>query len=70
MKSYKFKEANAKYPWDLWSDGRIHKLTRGRDFHAKTTVLRCLVYAKAQKQGRFVHTSMPEPDVLVIQFYA
>ncbi len=53
MESYVFghgKRRN-KYPWKLWFNGQIWRLTKGVDFDVPVHVMRCGAYQKAKRDG-------------------
>lgn len=47
----------SKYPWDLWLDGRIWKLTPNKDFHGDVSAMRAYAYRIAGRRGIKVRTS-------------
>lgn len=55
-----------KYPWELWFDGRVHMLERGKDFHTEPDNFRIQVHASAARRDLDVHTSV-RGDKIYIQ---
>ena len=37
FENYRHHDAQSKYPYDLWTDGRAHKLTKGIDWSDKVS---------------------------------
>lgn len=46
-----------KYPWERWTDGCIHVLTRGEDFDVSTYSFRHAAHNHADRNGFRVRTS-------------
>jgi hypothetical protein len=46
-----------KYPWDLWTDGRIHKLEPGVDFEVRPHRMVNAAFNHAKRNGYVVLTS-------------
>lgn len=63
-----FPARRTKYNWPLWSDGRIHVLTRGVDFDVKPQCLAHAAYRRAEVHGIRVKTTV-RGDRVWIQFY-
>lgn len=66
--SQKSRPSNAIYPWDLWMNGRVHRLLPGVDFRVTPQALRGMAYTVAKRRGvriRFKDT----PEVFLIQTY-
>jgi len=55
----------AMYPWALWLDGSIWKLTKGEDFKHEANDFRPQVYMAARTRGLVVHTSTDGDDLYV-----
>lgn len=55
----------SKYPWDLWLDGRVWKLTRGVDFYNEPKNFRCQVKNNARVRGKRTTTSVRGDDVII-----
>jgi hypothetical protein len=45
-----------KYPWGLWLDGRVHRLTEGEDFDQPIINFASNVHAYARRHGAAVTT--------------
>lgn len=68
-----------KYPWDLWSDGKAHKLYRGtadevsagiKDFEADLISFRTMVHRKARDLDMRANTHINKSDQSIkISFY-
>jgi hypothetical protein len=58
---------DTRYPWDLWLDGRIHKLNRGEDFTITNAGFRGCVHKACSARGGSAKTQW-DGDSLVIQF--
>ena len=63
---------NEKYRFDLWSDGKWHKLTHGVDFEPPLESFRSGVCAYCRRHGLQVTTKKPpcpkgQPQVLIIK---
>ena len=57
-----------KYPWDVWLDGKIRRLTQGKDFDCELTSMEDLI-RKTAKLREFPVSVFKEPETnsLVIQ---
>ena len=58
-----------KYPWELWFDGNVWKLTRGVDFFVRTEGFRSAAMGAAARRGVQIRTSCPDDQTIVIQAY-
>ena len=60
----------AKYPWDLWLDGRIHRIEHGTDYTCVYDALRVALYRSAKNRGVKVKTSYNREDQsITVQAY-
>ena len=55
-----------KYDWDLWLDGKIHKIVGGVDFTCKVDVMRINIYRAARGRGQKVRSSYIRDDNSII----
>lgn len=55
------------FPWDLWTDGQIWKLTRGVDFDGRPVDLVTQMHRAARVRGMICRTSRTS-TTLVVQF--
>lgn len=44
------------YPWELWTDGRVHRLTRGVDYTVKPSAMQAAAHRWAETHGLDVRT--------------
>lgn len=56
-----------RYPWDLWTDGQIWKLTRGKDYEVRDEIMRVIVCAYGNRKGLKVNTRVDD-GMVVLQF--
>lgn len=54
-----------KYPWELWSDGRIHILKRGTHFDSTPRLFVHAAYNHGERHGFRVTTCIQGSDVLL-----
>lgn len=67
LNDYKWgRKGNAKYPWDLWLDGNVWKLTKGTDFNCAVESMRLGAVAKAKRIGMRLNVESGE-DYVIIQ---
>lgn len=70
IRRHEFVARNAKYPWNDWLDGRIWRLTQGKDFRTSISNLVCAAYPAARKRGGRVRTDRKhDPGCIILQFY-
>jgi hypothetical protein len=60
---------NQRYPWDLWLNGRPHRLDPASDFSSDPRVFRTYIYAVARKRGLKVVIVIEPTDHIVLQAY-
>lgn len=58
---------NAIYPWDRWSNGKVHSARRGEDFEVKAETFRHTVITRARRMGLWANTRV-RGDVVTFQF--
>jgi hypothetical protein len=59
----------ASYRWERYADGRIHQLTSGEDYYVTNDrSVAQAAYMWAIRHGRKVHTTIPSPGIVVVQF--
>jgi hypothetical protein len=56
------------YPWEKWTDGKIRRLKRGRDFEVSPNSFQRIVWETARRRGLNVQTQIEDDDTVVIQF--
>jgi len=44
-------QRNQKYPWDVWTDGRIHTITWKKDFTCSVQSMKVMLYQRAQRDS-------------------
>jgi len=57
--------AIAKYPWELWFDGRIWRLTRGTDFENRPVVFRTQALYAAKQRKVVISTAVVGSAVIL-----
>jgi hypothetical protein len=57
------------YPWDKWSDGRIWRAVRGKDFKVSILAMRNRCHNAAKIRGKRVRTKLEGEQALIFQFY-
>lgn len=67
MSRWKRRGAPRKYPWEVWSDGRIHKITSGVHFQTKARAFSRVAQTFAKRVGMRCRTHV-DGDTLVVQF--
>jgi hypothetical protein len=58
-----------KYEWSRWTDGRIHRLKRGEDFHTSAKVFVHAAHTHAERHG-LVLTARSQGDNVWLVFRA
>jgi hypothetical protein len=64
----------AKYPWDQWLDGRIHRLRRGDvvdedHFTCAAATLQTQVHTAAHARGKLARVKVEDKDTVVLIAY-
>lgn len=69
LEGYEFSPGRGKYPWDQWTDGRVWKVEKGKDFSSKTRNFTCgILHAHARNSGKRVRVRKIG-DTVIFQFY-
>lgn len=55
------------HPFDLWADGRIHKLTAGKDYRCARSTMERQLRRQGQKRNKLVKVRHLE-DGIAVQF--
>jgi hypothetical protein len=56
----------AKYPWDVWFDGKLHVLTRGVDFDKSAHNFQITALNTARRKDVFLRSSVQRDRVRII----
>lgn len=56
------------HPWDEWADGKMHKLTQGKDFTSNIPSFQALVHRTAKVRNMRAKTHV-DNNTVIIQFY-
>lgn len=67
LESFEFRRCS-KYPLDQWFDGRVWRVTRGKDFAMTARSFAKNVYTMAQRRGGTVQTATIDENTVVFQF--
>lgn len=69
LEDFEFRsQGYSKYPWDLWLDGQIWKLVRGKDYDCASSSMRAGAHLAGQARNKKVRTNMTsDGDAVVIQ---
>lgn len=60
------RKRNSKYPWEIWLDGRVWKLTKGVDFDCSVNSMRLAAFSKAKRDGTTLNIVM-DGECVVLQ---
>lgn len=72
LRRYEFRKGPPdRYPWDQWLDGKIHRLTRGRekDFAVSVKAFQSAAHWAAGARGLRVRTQSEGKGVVVLQSF-
>jgi len=58
-----------KFPWDKWTDGRVWRVKKGKDFTSSVQKMRQRVWGQAGQNNLKVRTKKESDTSLVFQFY-
>ncbi len=53
------------YPWDLWLDGQVRRLTKGVDFACEPNSFRTLAYTTAVNRGVVVRSKVLDKSIVI-----
>lgn len=64
----RFTRRRNSYDWSRWMNGKLWRLTQGKDFYSPVSSMRALLYQRARRAGVKVTTSVPDVRTIEFQF--